>query len=78
MLSFKEANETIKKHKVDAVGYIVNPDFIGVWQQSKLDKDAVVHVRGPMQEALKHWKDLLQDWRVDTEIPSNIEENLGG
>lgn len=78
ILSFKEAHETIKKHKVDAVGYIVNPDFIGACQQSKLDKNTTVHVRKPMQEALKHWKDLLQDWGVDTEIPSHIEENLHG
>ena len=71
IVSLKDANETIKTYPVPAVGYIVNPDFIGASQQKGLTPGYIMPVRKPLQDALDHWE-------VPAEIPANIEDTLGG
>ena len=71
IVSLTDANETIKTNPVPAVGYIVNPDFLGACQQKGLTPDYEMPVRQPLQDAL--------DYRgVTAEIPSSIEDTLRG
>jgi hypothetical protein len=66
ILSLKEAENTIKGTKVTAMGFVINPDFIGACQQNKLTGDAVVNFVDDLKDALKHWK-------IDAKIPADIE-----
>lgn len=71
ILSLNDANETIKTNPVPAVGYIINPDFLGACQQKGLTSDYPMPVRQPLQDALDHWK-------VEADIPDTIDDTLRG
>ena len=71
ILSLQEADETIETCPVPAVGYILNPDFIGACQQSRLTEDYEMPVRKPLQAALDHWK-------AEVGIPDSIPDTLRG
>ena len=71
IVSLTDANETIKTNPVSAVGYIVNPDFLGACQQKGLTADYEMPVCQPLQDALTYRG-------VSAEIPANITDTLAG
>ena len=68
ILSLTEANKAIQEYPVNAVGFIVNPDFIGACQQNKLTKDSPVIFAKDLQAALNERK-------VTDPIPDDIKNS---
>ena len=74
IVSLTDANTTIKgldKPSVVAVGYVVNPDFIGACEQSKVAPDFKMEVHKSLTAALK-------ERRIPLEVPTSIKDTLSG
>ena len=75
IVSLINANTTMKgldkPSQVVGIGYVINPDFLGMCQQHKIATNFSMEVRKSLTEALKWWK-------ISLEVPTTIPDTLSG